>query len=44
MILIGHSRHGYMALEYAKKYSENVSHLILMCITPDLSKKKSRTH
>ncbi|WP_210413117.1 alpha/beta fold hydrolase [Leptospira kmetyi] len=39
VVLLGHSGHGYMALEYAKKYPQNVSHLILMCMTPDLSKK-----
>ncbi|TGK36460.1 alpha/beta hydrolase [Leptospira gomenensis] len=38
-VLVGHSGHGYMALEYAKKYPQNVSHLILMCMTPDLSGK-----
>jgi proline iminopeptidase len=39
IVLVGHSGHGYMALEYAKRYPENVSHLVLMCLTPDLSKK-----
>ena len=36
-ILIGQSGHAYMALEYAKKYPGNVSHLVLMCAGPDLS-------
>ncbi|TGM60223.1 alpha/beta fold hydrolase [Leptospira adleri] len=39
IVLVGHSGHGYMALEYAKKYPQHVSHLILMCLTPDLSRK-----
>ncbi|TGL73851.1 alpha/beta fold hydrolase [Leptospira yasudae] len=39
IVLVGHSGHGYMALEYSKKYPEKVSHLILLCMTPDLSKK-----
>ncbi|RHX91080.1 alpha/beta hydrolase [Leptospira yasudae] len=39
IVLVGHSGHGYMALEYAKKYPEKVSHLILLCMTPDLSQK-----
>lgn len=36
-ILIGHSGHAFIALEYAKKYSDNVSHLVLMCAAPDFS-------
>jgi proline iminopeptidase len=36
-ILIGHSGHAFMALEYAKKYPNNVSHLVLMCAGPDFS-------
>jgi len=35
--VIGHSGHAFMALEYAKKYSANVSHVILIGIAPDLS-------
>lgn len=34
MILIGHSGHAHMAAAYAKKYSEFVSHLILIGISP----------
>ena len=26
-----------MALEYAKKYADNVSHLVMMCTVPDYS-------
>ena len=35
--LIGHSGHAYMALEYAKKYADHVSHVIMIGIAPDLS-------
>ncbi len=35
--VIGHSGHSYMALEYAKEYPENVSHVIMIGISPDLS-------
>ncbi|HLO84132.1 MAG TPA: alpha/beta hydrolase [Nostocaceae cyanobacterium] len=37
VIVIGHSGHAYMALEYAKKYPANVSHLVMMCAGPNLS-------
>lgn len=37
MIIIGHSGHGYMALEYAKKYPEHVSHVVLLSLGPDQS-------
>ncbi|HMZ80641.1 MAG TPA: alpha/beta hydrolase [Acidobacteriota bacterium] len=36
-VLIGHSGHTFMALEYAKKYPANVTHLVLMCSSPDFS-------
>ncbi len=35
--VIGHSGHSFMALEYAKKYPANVSHVIMIGISPDLS-------
>jgi len=36
IIVIGHSGNSYMALEYAKKYPENVSHVIMIGIAPKL--------
>lgn len=33
--IIGHSGHGYMALEYAKKYPDSVSHIILIAMSPN---------
>lgn len=36
-VIIGHSGHAYMALEYAKKYPNNVSHVILIAVGPDQS-------
>lgn len=38
-IIIGHSGHGYMALEYAKRYPDSVSHLVLLAMSPDGSSK-----
>lgn len=35
--VIGHSGHGYMALEYAKKYPQHVTHAILIGTPPDMS-------
>ncbi len=37
IIIIGHSGHGYMALEYAKKYAAHISKLILIAMSPDSS-------
>jgi proline iminopeptidase len=37
IIVIGHSGHAFMALEYAKKYSVNVSHVVMMCAAPNYS-------
>jgi proline iminopeptidase len=37
IVVIGHSGHAYMALEYAKKYPASVSHVVLIGISPDLS-------
>ena len=35
--VIGHSGHALMALEYAKRYPEHTSHVIMIGIAPDLS-------
>jgi proline iminopeptidase len=37
VIVVGHSGHAYMALEYAKKYPQHVSHAAMIGIAPDLS-------
>ena len=37
VIVIGHSGHSYMALEYAKKYPAHVSHVVMIAISPNLS-------
>jgi proline iminopeptidase len=39
VIVIGHSGHAFMALEYAKKYPANVSHVVMMCIGPSYSQE-----
>jgi proline iminopeptidase len=36
IIVIGHSGNSFMALEYAKKYPDNVSHVIMIGIAPKL--------
>ena len=33
--VIGHSGHSYMALEYAKKYPENTSHVVMIGVAPN---------
>lgn len=35
-IIIGHSAHGLIALEYAKKYPQNVSHVVMIGSPPNL--------
>jgi proline iminopeptidase len=37
VIVIGHSGHAFIALEYAKKYPANVSHVVMMCVGPSYS-------
>ncbi|MFB2979184.1 alpha/beta fold hydrolase [Microseira sp. BLCC-F43] len=37
VMIIGHSGHAFMALEYAKKYPANVSHVVMMCAAPNFS-------
>ncbi len=39
IVIMGHSGQGYMALEYAKKYPEHVSHVVLIGLGPDFSLK-----
>ena len=41
-IVIGHSGHGYMALEYAKKYPQHVSHVVIIATGPDQSEASHR--
>ncbi|MBX3710149.1 MAG: alpha/beta hydrolase [Gammaproteobacteria bacterium] len=43
VIIIGHSGHGYMALEYAKKYPDAVSHVVLLAMSPDSSPRSFET-
>lgn len=35
VMIIGHSGHAYLALEYAKKYPQHVSHVVLLAISPE---------
>lgn len=37
IIIVGHSGQGYMALAYARKYPQHVSHIILIGMSPDSS-------
>jgi proline iminopeptidase len=37
VIIVGHSGHGYMALEYAKRYSQHVSHVVMIATGPSHS-------
>ena len=37
IILIGHSAHALLALEYAKKYPQRVHHLVMIGISPNLN-------
>lgn len=42
IIVIGHSGNSYLALEYAKKYPQHVSHVVMIGISPDLSDAHAR--
>lgn len=35
--VIGHSGHSFMALEYAKQYPQNTSHVVMIGVAPDFS-------
>lgn len=37
VVAVGNSGHAFMALEYAKKYPEHVSHVVMIGVAPDLS-------
>ncbi len=37
MIIIGHSAHALLALEYAKKYPNHVSHVVMIGVSPNFS-------
>jgi proline iminopeptidase len=37
VVIMGHSGHAYMALEYAKKYPDVVTHVVLIGVGPDQS-------
>lgn len=34
MVVVGHSGHGFLALEYAKRYPERVSHVVMIASRP----------
>lgn len=40
-ILIGHSAHALLALEYAKRYPQHISHVVMVGISPNLSPQHS---
>lgn len=37
ILIIGHSGHGFMALEYAKKYPDSVAGIVMISLGPDCS-------
>jgi proline iminopeptidase len=37
IVVIGHSGHGYLALEYAKRYPQHVSHVVMIATGPSQS-------
>ena len=37
IVIVGHSGHGYMALEYAKRYPQHVSHVVMIATGPSHS-------
>src|ERR1700722_15456470 len=39
VIVIGHSGNAFLALEYAKKYPEHVSHIVMIGTGPDMSEE-----
>jgi proline iminopeptidase len=43
VIIVGHSGNAFLALEYAKKYPENVSHVLMVAISEDLSDRTKKS-
>lgn len=41
-IVMGHSAHALLALEYAKKYPQHVSHVVMICISPSFSPEHAK--
>ena len=39
--VIGHSGHSFMALEYAKKYPQHTSHIVMIGVAPDFSEEST---
>jgi proline iminopeptidase len=42
VIVVGHSGHSFMALEYGKKYPDNVSHVVMIGTAPDYGMENTR--
>lgn len=42
VVIIGHSGHGLMALEYGKRYPDSVSHIVMIGIAPDLGAESGK--
>jgi proline iminopeptidase len=42
VVVVGHSGHSFMALEYAKKYPDNVSHVVMIGTAPDFGAENTR--
>ncbi|HEY9857752.1 MAG TPA: alpha/beta hydrolase [Stenomitos sp.] len=42
VVVIGHSGHGYMALEYAKRYPQHVSHVVMIGTGPSHSAEHAK--
>lgn len=42
VVVVGHSGHGFMALEYAKKFSSEISKVVMLNMGPDYGEDHSR--
>lgn len=43
VIIVGHSGNAFLALEYAKKYPEHVSHVVMVATSPNFSEASKRS-